>query len=286
MTAGQWLRDFTSVFQQAGIGEAAGEAMVLLCHALKLNKAAVFAQPERTITAEELVMLDGLATRRLKREPSAYITQHKEFYGLDFFVDSRVLIPRPETEVLVEEAAKFARAWVERNKKTIIVADVGTGSGAIAVALALEVPGSLVYAADISAAALEVAALNIAGHGLQDRVITVQSDLLQQISTPVDIITANLPYIPQSAARLLQPEVAGHEPGTALWGGERGTETIIGLLGQAPSKISPGGALFLEIGVGQETEIIPAAGSCLPGCRVTPVKDLAGICRVIKIEAK
>ena len=135
--------------------------------------------------------------------------QNKEFYGLDFFVDPRVLIPRPETEILVEEAVKFGQAWIERNKKAITVVDVGTGSGAIAVALALHIPGSLVYAVDISAAALEVAAVNIEKYELSDRVITVQGDLLQQINAKVDIIAANLPYIPESGMRLLQPEITG-----------------------------------------------------------------------------
>jgi release factor glutamine methyltransferase len=285
VTAGSWLSKYTSVFKRAAIEEAAEEARVLLGHALKLTKAQLLAQPERIITTAELVLLDRLAERRLKREPSAYIMQNKEFYGLDLFVDPRVLIPRPETEILTEEAVKSGRAWIEINRKTITVVDVGTGSGAVAVALALHLPGSLIYAVDISAGALEVAAINIERYGLKDRVIPLQSNLLQQINTEVDIIAANLPYIPQSAMRLLQPEITEYEPEVALQGGVRGTEVIVRLVEQVPGKIKPDGVVFLEIGEGQESEILQAIGRCLPGCRVNLIKDLAGINRVIKIEA-
>ena len=286
MTAGEWLRKYTAIFQKAAIEEAADEARVLLCHALKLSKAAIFAQPERMITTDELALLEGLADRRLRREPSAYITQSKEFYGLEFLVDSRVLIPRPETELLVEEAVKFGLAWVERHKKAITVVDVGTGSGAIAIALATHVPFSIIHAVDISTAALEVAAINIERHGLTNRVIPMQSDLLQQINCKVDIIAANLPYIPQSGMRLLQTEITEYEPEVALQGGVRGTEVIVRLLEQVLAIINQNGAVFLEIGEGQEGEIMKVIVRCLPGCGVTLIKDPAGINRVIKIEAK
>jgi release factor glutamine methyltransferase len=286
VTAGQWLRKYTSIFQQAGIEEAADEARVLLCHALKLGKAEIFSQPERVLTADELALLEGLTGRRLKREPSAYILQNKEFYGLDLFVDSRVLIPRPETEALVEAAIGFARSWIADNKKPVTIVDVGTGSGAIAVALALHIPGSLIYAVDISAAALEVAAVNIEKYKLRERVIRVQSDLLQQINCRVDIIAANLPYISAEGIRRLQPEITNYEPKVALQGGEVGTEAIMRLLKQVPGKINQGGAVFLEIGEGQEDGLMPVTGRCLPGCGVSLIKDLAGVHRLIKIEAK
>ena len=284
MTCGLWLRKYTSIFQQEGIEEAVEEAGVLLCHALKLSKAEMFSQPERIITVEELALLEGLAGRRLRREPSAYILGHKEFFGFDLFVDRRVLIPRPETETLVEAAVEFARSLVGLNKG-ITVVDVGTGSGAIAIALALHIPGSLIYAVDISSAALEVAAVNIERYGLKNRVLTIQSDLLQQINGSVDIIVANLPYIPQSGLRLLQPEIANYEPEVALLSGVDGTEDIVRLLEQVPGKINQNGVVFLEIGLGQENEIMPLIARCLPGSGVTLINDLAGIHRVIKIEA-
>jgi release factor glutamine methyltransferase len=285
VTCGQWLSKYTTIFQQAGIAEAAGEAEVLLGHTLELGRADIYSRPERIITAGELVLLESVAGRRLKREPSAYILRHKEFFGLDIYVDPRVLIPRPETEVLVEAAIEFARSYVEADKRAITIIDVGTGSGAIAIALAVHIPGSLVYAADISTAALEVAAENIGRHNLGARAVPVQSDLLMQINTEADIIAANLPYIPRGGMRLLQPEIANYEPGLALDGGPGGTETIARLLGQLPGKIKPGGAVFLEIGEGQEDGIMPVIARCLPGSRVTLIKDLSGIHRVIKIAA-
>jgi release factor glutamine methyltransferase len=286
VTCGQWLSKYTTIFQQAGIAEAAGEAVVLLGHVLELGRADIYSRPERIITAGELVLLEGVAERRLKREPSAYILKRKEFFGLDIFVDHRVLIPRPETEVLVEAAIEFARLYIAADKRAITIIDVGTGSGAIAISLAVHIPGSLVYAADISSSALEVAAVNIERHELKNRVIPVQSDLLLQINTEADIIAANLPYIPRGGMRLLQPEIANYEPGLALDGGPGGTELIAGLLGQLPCKIKPGGAVFLEIGEGQEDVIMPVIARCLPGSRVTLIKDLAGIHRVIKIATK
>ena len=285
MTCGQWLRKYTSIFQRAGIEEAAEEARVLLGHALKLSKAGIFAGQERILSGEELALLEGLAGRRLKREPSAYILGHKEFYGLDLCVDPRVLIPRPETEALVEAAIGFARSLVDLNKKVITAVDVGTGSGAIAIALALHIPGSMIYAVDISSAALEVAAVNIERFKLGERVITVQGDLLQQINARADIIVANLPYVSQGGMRLLQPEIANYEPEVALLSGADGTEDIARLLEQVSGKINQNGAVFLEIGRGQENEIMPLIARRLPGSGVTLINDLAGIHRVIKIEA-
>jgi len=286
VTAGDWLRKVTSIFQQAGIEKAADEAMVLLCHVLKLGKAEIFARPERALTGSELTMLDELTARRLRREPSAYIIGHREFYGLDLLVDHRVLIPRPETEVLVEAAIEFGRSWLARNERTITIADVGTGSGAIAVALAMHITSSLIYATDTSAAALEVAAANISKCKLGKRVITVQADLLQQINGRVDVIAANLPYISAQGMLQLPPEIAGWEPVAALQGGAGGTEVIGRLFQQVPEKISRDGAVLVEIGEGQEDDIIPIIGRCLPGCPITLIRDLAGINRVIKIEVK
>ena len=285
MTCGQWLRKYTSIFQRAGIEEAADEARVLLGYALKLSKAGIFAGQERILSGEELALLEGLAGRRLKREPSAYILGHKEFYGLDLCVDPRVLIPRPETEALVEAAIGFARSLVDLNKKVITAVDVGTGSGAIAIALALHIPGSMIYAVDISSAALEVAAVNIERFKLGERVITVQGDLLQQINARADIIVANLPYVSQGGMRLLQPEIANYEPEVALLSGADGTEDIARLLEQVSGKINQNGAVFLEIGRGQENEIMPLIARRLPGSGVTLINDLAGIHRVMKIEA-
>jgi release factor glutamine methyltransferase len=283
VTAREWLRKYTSIFQQAGIDEAAVEATVLLCHALRLGKAEIFTQPERMLTGDELTLLDGLTERRLRREPSAYITGRREFYGISLFVDPRVLIPRPETEVLVEAAIGFGRSWAEGNKRLLLAADVGTGSGAIAIALAINVPEVQVYAVDNSPGALDIATINISRHGLTDRITPVQGNLLEQINCKLDLIVANLPYIPGGELAGLQPEVRLYEPMAALDGGDSGTAVIEAMLLQAPGKIAPGGALLLEIGAGQGERLIHIVRSMLPGSDIELIKDLAGIDRCLKV---
>ena len=286
MTAGEALRKYTSILQQAGIEEAADEVMVLLCHVLRLGKAEIFAQPERTLSGSELTLLDGLTARRLRHEPSAYITGHREFFGIDLFVDPRVLIPRPETETLVGAAIEFGRSWVALNQRRMLAADIGTGSGAIAIALAVEIPDSLVYAVDISAGALDVATFNVRRHGFDDRIILMQGNLLEPIDQKLDLIVANLPYIRGGELEGLQPEVYLHEPVAALDGGDRGTDVIEAMLSRVPGKMAPGGALFLEIGAGQEEWLTPIVRDMLPGSDVTLVKDLAGIDRCMRIRYK
>jgi len=283
VTAGEALRKYTSILQQAGIEEAVGEATVLLCHVLRLGKAEIFAQPERTLSGGELTLLDGLTARRLRHEPSAYITGHREFFGIDLLVDPRVLIPRPETETLVEAAIEFGRSWVARNQRRMLAADIGTGSGAIAIALAVHIPEVLVYAVDISPGALDIATLNVRRHGLDDQIILMQGNLLEQINQKLDLIVANLPYIRGGELAGLQPEVYLHEPMVALDGGDRGTDVIEAMLRQVPGKMAPGGALFLEIGAGQEERLTPIVRDILPGSDVTLVKDLAGIDRCMRI---
>jgi len=283
VTAREWLRKYSSIFQQGGIDEAEDEVVVLLCHALRLGKAQIFAQPERILTGGELTLLEGLTALRLHREPSAYITGHKEFYGIDLFVDPRVLIPRPETEVLAEAAIEFGRSWVALNQRRMLAADIGTGSGAIAIALATHVPDSKVYAVDISPDALEVASLNISRHGLNDRITPVQGNLLEQINQKLDLIVANLPYIPGGELAGLQPEVRLYEPMPALDGGDRGTTVIEAMLRQAPGKIAPGGAIFLEIGAGQGKRLTAIVRDILPGSDIEMIKDLAGIDRCMKV---
>jgi release factor glutamine methyltransferase len=283
VTAGEALRKYTSILQQAGIDEAADESRVLLCHVLKLSRAEFFAQPERELTGGEIAVLDELTERRLRHEPSAYITGHREFYGLDLLVDPRVLIPRPETESLVEAAIEFGRSWVARNQRRMLVADIGTGSGAIAIALAVRIPDSLVYAVDISPGALELAASNVRQHRLDARITVVQGNLLEQINQKLDLIVANLPYIRRGELSSLQPEIYLHEPMLALDGGDIGLAVIEAMLRQAPGKMAPGGALFLEIGAGQVEQLTPIIQDVLPGFDVTLIKDLAGINRCMRI---
>ncbi len=248
--------------------------------------AELFAEPQRPLSAEEEDRLDDLISQRIQRVPTAYLTGRKEFYGMEFFVDSRVLIPRPETEILVEEAVKFARDWVRRNRCMIRVADVGTGSGAVAVALAACVPDADVYAMDVSEAALETARRNVDRHHLSNRVKLLKNSLLQQTEGKFDLVVANLPYIAEPEIRSLPKEIRDNEPRLALNGGHGGTELIKELIVQVSSRISPGGAVLLEIGAGQEREIREFAATVLRETEVTLKRDLAGIDRVMKIVTR
>jgi len=283
VTCAEWLRKYTTVFREADIGEVGDEAIALLCHALGLNKAAVLAQPERVLTGAEILRLEERAVRRLRREPLAYITGEKEFYGLSFFVDPRVLIPRPETETLVEAAVEFHRSWTLRNHRQMLAADIGTGCGAIAIALAANIPEAHLYAVDISPAALEVAAINIHHHGLEERITPLEGNLLEQINRKMDLIVANLPYIRSGELAGLQPEIRLYEPASALDGGDRGTEIIEIMLSQALNKMASDSALFLEIGAGQQERLGQIIRDILPGSDVALVKDLAGINRCMRI---
>jgi len=283
VTCAEWLRRYTSIFQKAGIDQAAEEAIVLLCHTLCGDKAAVLSQPERTLTGIEISVLEGMAERRLRREPAAYIAGEKEFFGLSFFVDSRVLIPRPETETLVEAAIEFHRKWVANNRRRMLVADIGTGCGNIAVALAVHLPETRLYAVDSSLAALEVATANIRRHRLGERITVIHGNLLEQINQGMDLIVANLPYIPRSDLFGLQPEIRLYEPVSALDGGESGTELVEALIEQAVGKLAGGGAMFLEIGQDQGIGLKQLACRALPSADVTFIKDLSGIDRCMAI---
>jgi release factor glutamine methyltransferase len=211
-----------------------------------------------------------LLERRLSGEPSAYITGHREFYGLDFRVNPSVLIPRPESELLVETALDIAK-----NRPLSIIADIGTGSGAIAISLALGLPRAKIYATDISAAALEVALANCRQHGVSGRVRLLEGNLLEPLPEPVDIIVANLPYVSQSE---LAPRF---EPPLALDGGTDGTKIIEQLCQQVGGKLKAGGWLLLEIGQGQRATVVAILHNIFPEGEIEVIPDLGGIERLV-----
>lgn len=194
---------------------------------------------------------DRLIRRRERREPTSYIMGSKEFWGLDFEVSSDVLIPRPETEFLVEEALECSRTLAALTHRPLVI-DVGTGSGCVAVALANEIVSAQIIATDISAAALDVARRNAIRHGVADRVHFVRTDFLAGIGRPADLIVSNPPYVPYAHAAGLSPEVRDFEPHVALFGGTDGLEKQRTLLGQAVRRLRPGGHLLVEFGDGQE----------------------------------
>jgi release factor glutamine methyltransferase len=257
----------------SGIKDAPLEAELLLKHALKISRARLYTELERQLTPQEEQNFWKLVERRCSGEPTAYITKSREFYGLDFYVDPRVLIPRPESELLVEAALKLAK-----DHSPATIADIGTGCGAIAVSLALELPQAKIYATDISAPALEVANVNCRRHGVADRIHLLQGDMLEPLPEPVELIVANLPYVKQS-------ELNSHfEPRLALDGGAEGTERIGRLCRQADAKLKSGGFLLLEIGQGQKEAVTSFLHNPFPEGEIEVTTDLSGIERVISLS--
>jgi release factor glutamine methyltransferase len=266
----------------ANVEDAFLEAEFLLCHVLRTPKAQLYSQPERALDPTELRKLRHLTLRRLQHEPMAYIVGCCEFYGIDFFVNHDVLIPRPETELLVEEAIKFARGNLTLARQ-LTIADIGTGSGAVAVSLAVALPQAEIYATDISPSALRVAKTNCHRHKVDGRITLLCGDLLEPLPKPVDIVVANLPYVTNGDLKTLSQEITKFEPITALAGGEDGLANIRRLLCQLPGKVHPRGCLLLEVGQGQARAVGSLVNSHFPKANTTPIADLSGIARVIKI---
>jgi release factor glutamine methyltransferase len=256
------------------------DAELLLAHILDVNRAAILAWPERQLTPKQLTRYRDLVGRRAAREPLAYIVGHREFFGLDFAVDPRVLIPRPETELLVEQALRLARQLMPPPQ----IADVGAGSGGIAVALARHLPEASVYALDDSPGALAVAAANAHRHGVADRVRCLQGDLLDPLPGPVDLITANLPYVTTGEWESLSPEIRDYEPRDALDGGPDGLAHIRRLLMRANSYLRPGGAILLEIGASQGGAVSTLARQHFPKAGVQLHQDYAGLDRLLVVQ--
>jgi release factor glutamine methyltransferase len=267
----------------AGIDDANFEAELLLRHALGLgvNRAALLTRLAEQVALEqgELDAFEALLLRRLNHEPSAYILGTREFYRLDIEVTPAVLIPRPETETVVDEAIRLARI---RHAGSVV--DVGTGSGAIALALARALPDAAVIATDVSPEALVVARQNAARHGVEKRIAFLQGDLLAPLTQPVDLLVANLPYVTSSDLTALQPEVRDYEPSLALDGGADGLDLVRRLLADATSHLRPHAVLVLEIGAAQGPQAAREAAAAMPAARITVLRDLGGYDRVLVIE--
>lgn len=238
------------------------DAQVLLAHLLGVERSWLFACPELQLTPEQLGQYSALIARRCRHEPVAYLTGHREFYGLTLAVDSRVLIPRPETELLVEQVLQAATQAAPRS---LTVADVGTGSGAIAVAVAAHAPNTFLYALDNSCEALAVAHHNVAQLRLEARVRLVASDLLASLPAPADIVVANLPYVTSTDYPQLDRDVRDYEPPQALVAGPAGLDLIERLLAQLPAHCRAGCLVALEIGYNQGKAVQALVESSLPG---------------------
>jgi len=222
-------------------------AELLLRFVLGCDRAYLYAHPERQLSADDQARYEAVLGERARGVPAQYITGHQEFWGMDLIVTPAVLIPRPETEHLIEAVLEPTGGGRERPPHTIRIVDVGTGSGCIALALAKELPNAEIYATDISAAALEVAQANAARHQLEKRIHFRQTDLLEGITPPFDFVVSNPPYVGESEEDQVQLEVRKFEPRNAVFAGPNGTEVITRLIQQAHAALCPGGWLLMEI---------------------------------------
>ena len=273
----QALMSAVDRLESSDIGSPRMNAEVLLMFVLGINRAYLYAYPERELTAEEESRYDEVLAQRATGMPSQYITGHQEFWGLDFIVSPAVLIPRPETEHLVETVLEMARD-VPHPK----IVDVGTGSGCLGLALAHELKGATVYAVDVSAEALDFARANAARLQLEGRVKFAQSDILQALvdACDFDFVVSNPPYVGFDEADKVQKSVRDFEPRMAVFAGEQGLDVIGPLVEQAHRVLKSGGWLALEIGYSMRDAVLSLLSPTMwEEIRVVP--DLQGIPRVV-----
>ncbi len=276
MTIKQVLSRAREILVANNIENSSLETELLLRHVLKISQVQLYLELERELSPEEDKNFWSLIERRLNHEPTAYIIGHREFYGLDFYVDPNVLIPRPESELLVEKTLELAQ-----NHAVATIVEVGTGCGAIAISLALSLSQAKIYATDISAAALKVALFNCQKHGVVNRICLLEGDMLDPLPEPVDFIVANLPYVRE--LELSQTSKPNFEPSLALNGGLDGLEKIHQLCTQISDKLRPGGCLLLEIGQGQSRAVTTFLRSLFPSAEIEVAPDLSGIDRVVSL---
>jgi release factor glutamine methyltransferase len=273
------LHHVAQSFRTNGIEEAEADARALIGHALHLDRARLIAQSDRVLESREVTVISALATRRLRREPVSRILGQKEFWSLPILVTPDVLVPRPETETVVEAALDFIMRSGLRLEKLRIL-DIGTGSGALLVALLNELPNAAGTGTDVSSTALDVARANAARCRVDSRCNFVVCNIANGVEGPFDLIVSNPPYIAHDKIVTLAPEVRDYDPQVALDGGRDGLDAYRAIAGDAKRILAPGGRLFVELGAGQDQHVrtLFTEAGLSPG---TPRKDLAGISRVL-----
>lgn len=271
------IRLVANAFKLAGIDDAQVDARLLIGHALHLDRTRLVSQSDRTLEAREVNTVSGLAARRLRREPVARILGRREFWDLTLDVSPDVLVPRPETETVVEAALDFVVRGGLRMEKLRIL-DIGTGSGALLLALLRELPSAIGTGTDISAAAIAMARGNAERNGLAAHCAFVVCDIADGVAGPFDLIVSNPPYIAHDEIATLMPEVRDYDPLVALDGGADGLDAYRAIAGEARRLLAVGGRLIVELGAGQEPAV--AALFTQAGLAVNPARaDLAGIPR-------
>lgn len=293
----QWTTEY---LKGKGIENPRLDSEVLLSHLLKLDRVGLYLNYDRPLSKEELSSFREMVKRRGAREPLQYITGHQEFWSLDFKVTPDVLIPRPETEILVEEALKAVSReplavsgekpdiQLTAHSSQLTVLDLCTGSGCIAISLAHELKDAVVYAVDASEAALKVARENAENLGVKDRVFFLQGDLYEALTSHVsrltsfDLIVSNPPYVKTGDIPNIQPEVRDYEPRMAVDGGLEGLDFYRRIVAGASDYLLPSGWLMVEVGEGQASAVSEMINATNAFESVSIVKDLAGIERVVK----
>ncbi len=280
------LRDAIAILEREQVPSAPLAAELLLMHTLERDRAWIYAHPEHELDAATQETYFSLVARRASGVPTQYLTGHQEFWGLDFEVTPAVLIPRPETEHVIEVALERLGVPIgsdsPQRQAALRIADIGTGSGCIAVSLAHEFPAAHIVATDISATALEVARRNAARHKVEAQIDFIECNLLDAAlhqSQHFDLIVSNPPYIARRAAATLPREVRDHEPESALYGGETGAEIYVPLIAEAAKLLKPGGFLVLELGH-DSAEAVSRLLNVPEWTDVKITNDLAGIQRV------
>lgn len=295
MTNPQWtilklLRWTSDYFRDKGVSEPRASAEVILAHALGLSRLDLYLRYDQPLSAAELSRFKALMVRRREGEPVAYLTGHREFWSLDFLVTPAVLIPRPETEVLVSAAIEAVKDWQPKTKnrkpKTgpLWGLEIGVGSGAVVVTLARELPQFTWVALDLAAAALAVARQNAGRHEVAGRIQFLQGDLLGALKPAAEfaLVVANLPYVPRRVWERLPRDIKDFEPQEALLGGEDGLTLIRRLAREAPHYLQPGGWLALEVAEGQAEGVLQLLRETGAYERLETLADYQGIQRVVR----
>ena len=266
---------------EAGVDAPGLTAEVLLAHALDIDRARLLARLDTQPVADQLSSFQTVLQRVAGGEPLAYVVGHREFYDLDLLTDRRALIPRPETECLVERAIQLLA-----NQSAPLIADIGTGCGTIAVTLAKHLPQARVIATDLSPDAIELARSNARRHQVEDRIEFRAGDVLEPIHETLDLLAANLPYINDRDWPFLAQTIRGHEPRAAFLGGPDGLDLIRRLLHAAPRCVRPGSLILLEISAYQGDDIKALAQRVFPTARISIEPDYAGLDRLAVIEVR
>ncbi len=270
----------SSVLEKAGIDQARREAASLLTFVLEKDRVFLIAHSEYELSDAESGKYSLVIERRASREPFHYITGIKEFYGLDFKVAPGVLIPRPETELLVEDAVLILS---ELNAPKFL--EVGVGSGCISITILKNMPSATAIAGDISETAIEIAAENAAHHGVTDRLEIIKSNVYERIGGRFDLIVSNPPYIPQGDLNSLQAEVGKYEPHTALFGGDDGLDIVRPIVSGAPLLLNDNGSILIEIGFGQ-ADLVSELFDQKVWFPPEFIQDHQGIKRIVKARSR